>query len=66
MAERLKAQTRTRQIGVDRENGVINGVILAEEGPFKSEGRGEFAAKAITRMVALGKETPHGLRSRSL
>lgn len=49
---------------VDREKGIIHGVILAEEGPFKSEGRGEFDRKAIRQIVSLAKGKSGGLKSR--
>lgn len=60
----LRASVIGKTIGVDREKNVINGVILAEEGPFKSEGRGEFDRKAIRTIVSLAKERPGGLKSR--
>ncbi len=60
----LRANTSARQLGVDRENAVIRGVILAEEGPFKSEGRGEFDGKSLKQIVSLSKDHPAGLRSR--
>jgi hypothetical protein len=49
---------------VDREKAIIHGVILAEEGPFKSEGRGEFDRKAIRQIVSLAKSKSSGLKSR--
>lgn len=58
---------RTKAAGtasVDREKGVIYGVILAEEGPFKSEGRGEFDRQAIRSIVRLAKGATGGLKSR--
>jgi hypothetical protein len=58
---RAKAQGTNQ---VDREKGIIYGVILAEEGPFKSEGRGEFDRQAIRSIVRLAKDRPGGLKSR--
>ena len=48
---------------VDREAGIIYGYVLAQEGPFKSEGRGEFDAESLRSIVSLGN-TPKGLKSR--
>jgi hypothetical protein len=62
--EWLRASVLGKAIGVDREKNVINGVILAEEGPFKSEGRGEFDRKAIRSIVKMGNEKTGGLKSR--
>lgn len=62
--EWLRASTAGKTVGVDREKNVINGVILAEEGPFKSEGRGEFDRKAIRAIVKLAGERKGGLKSR--
>lgn len=62
-SEWLRVNVATKGVGVDREKNVINGVILAEEGPFKSEGRGEFdgqAIRAITKMT----NAKGGLKSR--
>jgi hypothetical protein len=64
MTQWLKAQTQARPLGVDREAKVIRGVIVAEEGPFKSKGRGEFDAKGIKEIVKLSKANPSGLKSR--
>lgn len=49
---------------VDREKHIISGVILAEEGPFKSQGRGEFDRAAIRSIVKMANERPAGLKSR--
>lgn len=62
--EWLRANVLGKTIGVDREAGVINGVILAEEGPFKSAGRGEFDRKAIRSIVKMGNDREGGLKSR--
>lgn len=55
----LKAKTGT----VDREKGIIHGVILAEEMTFKDK-RGEFDRPAIRKVVSLAKEKSGGLKSR--
>lgn len=44
-----------RPIGIDREHGIIRGYVVAQEGPFKSEDRGEFdevALQSIQRLMA--------------
>jgi hypothetical protein len=60
----LRADTTGRAVGVDREKATIHGAILAEAGPFKSEGRGEFDGNALKAIVRMIKEKPKGLRSR--
>lgn len=60
----LRASANGRNGEINREKGIIHGVILAEEGPFKSEGRGEFDKAAIRSIVKIGNETPNGLKSR--
>ena len=61
--EWLRAST-AGAAAVDRDKAVISGVILAEEGPFKSEGRGEFDRQAIRSIVKLANERKGGLKSR--
>lgn len=60
----LRANVVSKGVGVDRDKAVIRGVILAEEGPFKSAGRGEFDRKAIRSIVKMANERPGGLKSR--
>ncbi len=63
----LKAGAKGKPIGVDRdagEAGVIHGFIMAQEGRFKSEGRGEFDKDALKQIVKLTKAAPNGLKSR--
>ena len=65
--EWLKANAKGKPIGVDREGGeagIIHGYIMAQEGPFKSEGRGEFDKDALKQIVKLTKAAPNGLKSR--
>jgi hypothetical protein len=52
------------QIGVDREKRIIYGRVVAELGPFKSPGRGEFTMESLQKIVELGNAEPGGLRSR--
>ena len=58
--ERLRAATEGRPVGVDRQLNAIMGYVVAQEGPFKSEGRGEFDAKSLRQIVKLMKTTPRG------
>lgn len=62
--EWLRAGNGAQAIGVDRENEVIRGVIIAQEGPFKSEGRGEFDLDALTVIADKVNASPNGLKSR--
>lgn len=62
--EWLRAGSGADAIGVDRENEIIRGVIIAQEGPFKSEGRGEFDLDAITVIIDKVNASPNGLKSR--
>ncbi len=53
-----------RPIGVDRKNNIIHGYVVAQEGPFKSNGRGEFDAKSLATIVALMNANQGGTKSR--
>jgi hypothetical protein len=59
----LRVDVRAKPLGVDREANVIRGVILAEEGPFKTR-RGEFDQDGIRQIVKMANEAPNGLKSR--
>lgn len=56
--------TSDQSIGVDRENNVLRGYVVAQLGHFKSEGRGQFTQESLERIVELGNAAPKGLRSR--
>jgi hypothetical protein len=60
----LAGVTPGHKIGVDRKAKCIYGMILAQEGPFKSEGRGEFDKQAIQTIRDLAAASPNGLKSR--
>lgn len=60
----LRAVATGRAVGVDRKANTIRGFVVAQEGPFKSEGRGEFDVPALKQLVKLGNAKPKGLRSR--
>ena len=66
--EWLRASVTSQPTGVDRdagEAGVIFGYVVAEAGPFKSEGRGEFDEKGLRGIVKLMKANgPGGTKSR--
>ncbi len=49
---------------VDRENNVILGYVVAQEGPFKTPGRGEFDKEALRTIRDLMNTKPAGLKSR--
>jgi len=53
-----------RFIGVDREAAVLRGMIVAQEGPFKTPGRGEFDKAALRSIIKTLKAAPNGLKSR--
>lgn len=62
----LSVPVRGTTLGVFSENGKqgIRGVILAEEGPFKTPGRGEFDKQEIGNVVKLGRAESAGLKVR--
>lgn len=60
----LRAATKGKPEAIDRTANILRGYVLAQEGPFKSEGRGEFDAMGLRRIVQLGNDTPNGLKSR--
>lgn len=58
------AGSEANPIGVDREKEVIQGCIVAQEGPFKTPGRGEFDLPALKTIVELMAASPNGLKCR--
>lgn len=60
----LRAPARGPLIGIDRENDVIRGYVVAQEGRFKTEGRGQFDQQSLKTIVRLINRTPNGLKSR--
>lgn len=60
----LRASVVGRPVGVDREAKILRGYVVAQEGPFRSEGRGEFDEKALREIVRLGNASRGGLKSR--
>lgn len=62
--EYLRANVAGKPFGVDRDAKMIRGYVVAQLGPFKSEGRGEFDVKSLQSIVALGNEAAKGLKVR--
>ncbi len=62
--EWLRADTEGRPVGVDRETNVIHGYVVAQQGSFKTEGRGEFDHKSLSQIVKLMRAEPEGLKVR--
>jgi hypothetical protein len=60
----LRVSGVRQDVGVDRENAILRGFVVAQEGPFKSEGRGEFDLSALKKVVTLMNKQPKGLKSR--
>ena len=60
----LRANIHSRPSAVDREAQIVRGFIVAEMGPFRSEGRGEFDSESMSAIVRLMQKEPNGLRSR--
>lgn len=60
----LRASVTSRAIGVDREKNILRGYVIAQEGPFKSDGRGAFDRKSLDALHALAKAKNGGLKSR--
>jgi hypothetical protein len=50
-----------RRVGVDRENEIIFGMVVAQEGVFKDE-RGEFDQLSLQLIDGLMRAAPNGLR----
>jgi hypothetical protein len=49
---------------VDRKNAVIKGYVVAQLGPFKTPGRGEFTRQSLETIVALMRQESKGLKVR--
>jgi len=60
----LRSNVTAPPIGVDHDENVIRGYVVAQEGAFKTEGRGEFDQKGLKQIVRLMNATPKGLKSR--
>lgn len=62
-SEWLKATVRAPLEQIDREAGIIRGVIGVEQGLLK-DGRGEFNELGIQQVFELSKAQPNGLKAR--
>ena len=51
-------------LGVDRAKNAILGYVVAQEGPFKTDGRGEFDLASLRTIKRLMDAEPRGLKSR--
>lgn len=61
--DRLRVSGSGRPVGVDREKNVLRGMVVAQAGPFKSEGRGEFDELSLQKIIEAWPKGA-GLRSR--
>lgn len=62
---RRRILSKQKPLGVDRSGyGKIKGYVIAEEGPFKSEGRGEFDKAGIAAIVGIINGSLKGVKSR--
>lgn len=60
----LRADGLGVPVGVDRDAGIIRGYAVAQRGPFKTPGRGEFDEDGLRAIVAQMNARPAGLKSR--
>lgn len=60
--DRLRVASSARPVGVDRDKHVLRGYVVAQAGPFKSEGRGEFDELSLKGILEAWPA--RGLRSR--
>lgn len=52
-------------VGVDRENKVLRGYVVAQRGYFKSKGRGQFDDQSLSKIVELMNAKPGGVGLKS-
>lgn len=64
MSNYLSAKTAGRPESVDKTAKILRGFVVAQEGPFKSEGRGEFDKQSLQIIKELANAAPNGLKSR--
>jgi len=60
----LRASAKNDTIGVDRENEVLHGFVVVEQGVIRGDHDGEFDGAALKSIVKLMKTEPAGLKSR--
>ncbi len=57
-------QVQGGALGVDREAKILRGFVMAQAGPFKTAGRGEFDQQSLDMIIALANARSGGLKSR--
>lgn len=62
--EWLRASIKSPLSRVDREANILRGMVVAQLGPFKSEGRGRFDKESLAGIISLGNAKAGGLKSR--
>ena len=62
--EMLSAVIGAQALSVDRSQNIIRGVVLAQEGPFKTKGRGAFDQASLKTIKAAINKMPKGMPSR--
>lgn len=62
LPQRQRVRLSAGPVGVDRGRKLIRGMVVAQLGPFKSEGRGEFDENSLRQIVELWPKA--GLKSR--
>lgn len=60
----LRADTLGPLVDVDRKNKILRGFVVAQEGPFKTPGRGEFDLDGLKSIVTLMNAPTLGVKSR--
>lgn len=60
----LRAGVAGRPEAVDRTAKVLRGYVVAQEGPFKSQGRGAFDRQSLSLIKELANTAQNGLKSR--
>lgn len=60
----LRASFKSLGSRVDRTANVLRGMVVAQLGPFKSQGRGQFDRESLVGIERLGNAKSGGLKSR--
>jgi hypothetical protein len=60
----LRVASVGRPVAVDRKAGMLRGYVVAQLGPFKSPGRGEFDVQSLEILRDLGNAQRQGVKSR--
>jgi len=60
----LRASFKSLGSRVDRAANVLRGMVVAQLGPFKSQGRGQFDRESLVGIERLGNAKSGGLKSR--